>query len=193
MCFFGFLRVGEVVSPANPDFDPKLHLTYKDVRMDTCESPRFLQIHIKASKTDPFRKGVAIFLGSTDSSICPVAAILDYMVRRGESGGPFFTFADSRFLTRDRFVAAVRTALSSAGYDCSQYAGHSFRIGAATTAAQRGVQDSLIKTLGRWESNAYTVYIGTPPGNPVRSFKHPRWREATECLTWLWMIVCLAS
>ena len=49
--------------------------------------------------------------------------------------------------------------LTELGYNCSLYAGHSFRIGAATTAAQR---DSLIKTLGQWESTAYMVYIRTP-------------------------------
>jgi hypothetical protein len=46
--------------------------------------------------------------------------------------GPFFTFGDGRALTRERFVAALRWALASAGLDCSAYAGQSFRIGAAT-------------------------------------------------------------
>ena len=68
-----------------------------------------------------------------------------------------------RELTRDRFVSEVRNALTREGLDCSLYAGHSFRIGAATTAARNGVQDSLIKTLGRWESAAYMLYIRTPP------------------------------
>ena len=40
--------------------------------------------------------------------------------------------------------------------------GHSFRIGAATTAALRGVEDSVIKMLGRWESSAYQRYLRTP-------------------------------
>ena len=60
-----------------------------------------------------------------------------------------------------RFVESTRTALTQAGYRAKDYAGHSFRIGAATTAAQRGIQDSLIKTLGRWESS--TRYIRMPP------------------------------
>ena len=50
------------------------------------------------------------------------------------------------------------SVLAAANIDMSQYCGHSFRIGAATTAARAGVEDSLIKTMGRWESVAYLRY-----------------------------------
>ena len=59
-------------------------------------------------------------------------------------------------------MAQLRRALSECGIDSSLYAGHSFRIGAATTAAARGMQDSLIKILGQWESSAYMIYVPTP-------------------------------
>ena len=162
MCFFGFLRAGEVVVPSDGGFDESCHLSFGDVRVDSHSSPQFLEVRIKASKTDPFRKGVTVYLGRTDGAICPVAASLAYMVSRGPAAGPFFTFGDGRCLTRERFVKAVRDALQRSGVDSSRYAGHSFRIGAATTAANRGIQDSLIKVLGRWESSAYTLYVRTP-------------------------------
>ena len=76
--------------------------------------------------------------------------------------GPLFVFGDGRCLTRPRFVAALRLALGAAGIDARLYSGHSFRIGAATTAAIRGIPDSLIKTMGRWQSSAYTLYVRTP-------------------------------
>ena len=158
----GFLRAGEVVIPSDSTFDPSAHLAYGDVRVDNVASPQYLEVRIKASKTDPFRLGVSVFLGVTGSTLCPVASILDYMVRRGPSPGPFFLYQDGKVLTRDRFVSAVRGALELAGLNPSLYAGHSFRIGVATTAAQRGLPDSLIKTRGRWQSAAYTVYIQTP-------------------------------
>ena len=69
---------------------------------------------------------------------------------------------EGRPLTREVFVAKVREALSEAGFDPLKFAGHSFRIGAASTAARRGVEDSLIKTLGRWQSSAYLLYVRIP-------------------------------
>ena len=57
---------------------------------------------------------------------------------------------------------AVRNGLHKAGIDESKYCGHSFRIGAATTAAKKGIEDSIIKTLGRWESLAYLQYVKIP-------------------------------
>ena len=63
--------------------------------------------------------------------------------------------ADGRPLLRSRFVEVVWDALSRVGINQSKYCGHSFRIGAAMTAAAKGVEDSVIKTLGCWESVAY--------------------------------------
>ncbi len=100
-----------------------------------------------------------MFIGKTESDLRPVAAILGYLVARGSQPGPLFVFQDGRFLTRKRLVSEVREALQTAGLDQSLYCGHSFRIGAATTAAARGVEDCVIKTLGRWRSLAYLDYV----------------------------------
>ncbi len=56
----------------------------------------------------------------------------------------------------------MREALEEAGVDPGRYNGHSFRIGAATTAAARGLEDSTVRTLGRWKSLAYLEYIKIP-------------------------------
>ena len=121
--------------------------------------PQYLEIRIKALKTDPFRRGVSIYLGRGLCDLCPVAAVLNYTVQRGSAPGPFFRFMNGNYLTREQFVTAIRTALAAAGINPSHYAGHSFRIGAMKTAARQGIQDSLIKTLGQWQSSAYTVYM----------------------------------
>ena len=162
MCFFGFLRTGEVVVPSDLGYDPAVHLSYGDVKVDAIRNPSYIEVTIKASKTDPFRKGVKVYLGATGVTLCPVASILSYMVSRGSRPGPFFSFSDQRTLTRDCLVKEVRQAMRTSGIDNKLYSGHSFRIGAATTAASCGLQDSLIKTLSGWESAAYTIYFRTP-------------------------------
>ena len=54
-------------------------------------------------------------------------------------------------------MAAVRGAFSRVGVNTAHYAGHSFRVGAATTAARAGLREEIIKMLGRWESAAYEL------------------------------------
>ena len=161
MCFFGFLRVGEIVAPPGSGFDPSIHLSVGDVSVYSHSIPSYLAVSIKASKTDPFRQGVTIYLGRTHDWICPVATMLNYLVVRGTSKGPLFIFRDGTHLTHDNFVSAVHKALSTAGVDTSKYAGHNFRIGATTMAAKLSIQDSLIRTMDRWESSAYLLYIHT--------------------------------
>ncbi|KAL5493644.1 hypothetical protein EMCRGX_G014852 [Ephydatia muelleri] len=65
-------------------------------------------------------------------------------------------------ITKSKFVAKVREAMKAAGYPEDQFASHSFHIGAATTAAIAGIEDSTIQMLGRWHSAAFLRYISTP-------------------------------
>lgn len=162
MCFFGFFRAGEITVPAESKFDEGAHLTFRDVSVDCIKNPQILKVKLKASKTDPFRVGVEVFIGRTGNALCPVAAVLAFMAIRGQGPGPLFKFRDGRPLTRARVVTEVKRALSAAGVDCAHYSGHSFRSGAATTAAKQGIGDATIKMLGRWKSSAYQLYVKTP-------------------------------
>ena len=47
-------------------------------------------------------------------------------------------------------------------FDSSGYAGHSCRVGMATAAALAWLEDSAIRTLGRWCSRAFLRYIRSP-------------------------------
>ena len=118
------------------EYDPAYHLGFKEVQVDSRSAPTFLQVQIKASMTEPFRQGVTVYVGCTDNGLCLVTAVLSYLMARGSDPGPPFKWEDERFLTREAFLAAVRKALvETSGLAAKDYAGHSFRIGAATSSA----------------------------------------------------------
>ena len=167
LAFFGFLRAGEFTAPSIRKFDPTVDLCVSDLAIDNSLRPTMVQVVLKQSKTDPFRKGVQLLIGKSGTDICPVAALLDFLRLRGSDPGFLFRFRDGTYLTRQRLVEAVRAALEAAGVDHSKYCGHSFRIGAATVAAEKGVEDSVVKILGRWDSLAYLEYIRIPRANLV--------------------------
>ena len=75
------------------------HLCHEDVKVDSHTAPSYIQVRLKASKTDPFRQGVELHLGATGKELW----------------------------------------------------------------GKRGVPDSLIKMMGRWESTAYMCYMRTAP------------------------------
>ena len=163
--FFAFLRSGEFVCPNNSMDSRAAVLQFPDVSVDDRVRPSALTLTLRGSKTDVFRAGLTLHVGATGDSICPVAAVLGYLTVRPPTRGPLFIHEDGSPLLRPLLVREVREALSRARpqEEWSQFSGHSFRIGAATTAARTGVPDSMIQALGRWKSSAFLSYIRTPP------------------------------
>lgn len=63
LCFFGFLRAGEVTVPSDTTYDEGAHFNFLDVAVDLYENPQVVKVRIKASKMDPFCMGIDIFWG----------------------------------------------------------------------------------------------------------------------------------
>ena len=99
--------------------------------------------------------------GAWSAPFCPVSAVFAYLHLQGPSSDPLFIDTHVRPLTCSRLSSFVLSVLQEAGIP-GQFSGHSFRIEAATTAARCGIPDHLIKTMGRWTSDAYQLYVTTP-------------------------------
>ena len=56
LCFFGFLRSGEITVPADNGYDPGAHVSFTDVAIDDRSNPKLMRIRIKASKRTPSAK-----------------------------------------------------------------------------------------------------------------------------------------
>ena len=162
LAFFGFFRLGELLPESAPTGQSPNPLLWGDVAINNHSCPSMVQIHLRRSKCDQFGAGVDIIVGRTGLVLCPVAAVVDYVTVRGDRAGPFFIRSDGSAVTKPWFVSQLRSILTAIGLPQQQYAGHSFRIGAATTAAMAGIEDSTIQTLGRWHSAAFLRYIHMP-------------------------------
>ncbi|XP_052277466.1 uncharacterized protein LOC127876350 [Dreissena polymorpha] len=157
VAFFAFLRCGEFT------VNEKAPINYSTLRLEDIKvNEEFIILHLNQSKSDPFRKGIEIFVYATHNQVCPVAALKKYLKYRGHSNSDaLFIMQNGSPLTRTKFISNLKHVLRSIGMDDSKYNGHSFRIGAATTCAKLRIEDHLIKTLGRWSSDCYTTYIHT--------------------------------
>ena len=115
LAFFGFLRSAEFTVPNLASFSPSIHLGLDDVAVDSMLSPSCLQLRIKASKTDPFRKGIFLHIGRGEFPLCAIRSLLAYLTLRGNAPGPLFLFRDRWPLTCALLTSWLRDILSSAG------------------------------------------------------------------------------
>ena len=153
VAYFGMLRISEYTMPSQAHFDPLLHLTVDDVTI--IRARKIARIYLKKSKTDPFRKGVAIRIGVLGHDFCPVITLVRYLAIRGPKFGPLFMFSNGIFLTRLHIHDILRKSLP----DVPHVNTHSFRSGGATALANAGVPAYAIQILGRWKSRAYATYV----------------------------------
>lgn len=149
LAFYGFLRASEYASS---------NLLWSDIQL----TPSTVTILLRQSKTDPFRHGHSITLQATFTSTCPVRAIKLFTELTTNRTGPLYQAGRFNPLSREQLTRVLRNLLQRAGYQHNSYASHSFRIGAATTAAAAGLPSWLIKAMGRWSSDAYQSYIQCP-------------------------------
>ena len=155
IAFFAFLRSSELLA-----------LQRSDVMIidSTHELPTF-GLRIRSSKTDPFRHSVTVRITpSGNSHLCPTKALVNLISKPyvTHPNAPLLQWSDGSRITRPSFNNVIKRLAHNTGLNENNFSTHSFRIGAATTASAAGISDALIRTLGRWSSDAYQLYIHTP-------------------------------
>ncbi len=158
VAFFGFLRCSELAISSS--FDPTIHPTISDLVVLDDET---ISYTIKQSKTDQTKKGHFIYIFNLQSPILPYQTLLAFLhLRKSQSklpSDPLFTDDSSRPVTRFWFQKHLKAVLLLSGTPAGNFSSHSFRIGAATTAALKGLSQQQIQELGRWSSEAFKSYI----------------------------------
>lgn len=152
------------------------------------------RVFIPSSKTDQEGEGMTKNLEAmADASICPVAALREWLRVSGIKSGALFRGIDKTGSLHTgnmggREVArVVKRACDRAGISAAQYAGHSLRAGFVTDAAERGAQaweiseqtghaagsrvlQSYIRAAGRGAKRAIGLIAPVSDGKPAQGF-----------------------
>ena len=156
LAFAAFLRGGEFTSSAR-HFNPSTHATKSDVDFSKDGT---LSFYLKHSKTDQFFRGHVITLQPSGNTICPANRMKKYFHSCSAQGrAPLFHFKNGPPLSMGTLRRILRRLLRNLGYQARSFNTHSFRIGAATSAAMKGLSAKNIKQLGRWKSRCFRDYV----------------------------------
>ena len=157
--FCGLFRIGEL-STKSTRFAFSV-IQYRYLQILSCEGdPCTAKITITDYKHNSDHRPFDILITRDDSvTFCPVKTLLKYCKIRGNRPGPLFCNSDQTPITTCQFNTELQRCLQNCGLDISWYKNHSFCIGGACHAADKGFSDAQIRALGRWKSDAFEVYL----------------------------------
>ena len=159
MAFFAFLRIGELtVSKRDSVNGNLLQLDQVSKKHSGNGNVVSLIITFTSYKHNYNQHPFSIVL-NTQPKACPIQSFLDYLSVRGTVHGPLFINHNGSPVLRSEFSKMLGSVIRLCNLDPNRYKGHSFRVGAATYAAEQGVFDTKIRHLDRWKSEAFKKYI----------------------------------
>ena len=162
IAFYGFFRLGELACKAKKRSTEVVQLDQVTFLKQNSLVTAVKVVITKFKHNTSNRPFTVLIESEPSEPFCPVQLLLDFLKLRGFDRGPLFLFSSGEAVSINHFNTALRQALTFCGLDCSRYKSHSFRIGAACHAAEKGFSDAQIRALGRWSSDAFKVYIRPP-------------------------------
>jgi hypothetical protein len=149
---YGLLRSSEFLNDKKPLFWNALIKFNKDS----------IVIRFNNNKVEMFQQGFNVAYFRNNSPSCPIKNLILYLASLNKpptSTQPLFQKKDGSIATKSWVVKKLQQFIIKLNLPSHLYTGHSFRRGGATSLAECGVPDNVIKSMGRWNSWAYQLYI----------------------------------
>ncbi|EPS96028.1 hypothetical protein FOMPIDRAFT_1131305 [Fomitopsis schrenkii] len=149
-----------LVFPDVNAFQPGLHVARNHVRKDADRDGRSVWV-ITIPRTKTSSTGEDLSFATQVDVVDPVTALMNHLtVNDPPRNGPLFTYSvrdNPRPLTKHAFCKRVSRAAAEAKVNALK--GHSLRIGGTLEYLLRGVPFEVVKTMGRWKSDAFQTYL----------------------------------
>ncbi|KAF8812614.1 hypothetical protein BYT27DRAFT_7086816 [Phlegmacium glaucopus] len=158
--FYSAARLGEFTVSALKAFNPVHHIKPSDVRHD--QDRHGFQVTIFAlPRTKTSLTGEDVYWSAQIGPSNPHAALTNHFnVNTPPADKALFSWRHPlglRPLTRSEFLRRINAATAQLGIESLK--GHGIRIGATLEYLLRGVPFDVVKSIGRWSSEAFLVYL----------------------------------
>ncbi|KAK0430699.1 hypothetical protein EV421DRAFT_1912589 [Armillaria borealis] len=140
--FYSAARLGEFTLPNLQCFDPNVHCK----RSNTRDRNNLEQTVFFIPKTKSCVHGEDVFWATQDGPSDPQALLENH-----------FTVNDPPLTLPAAFLSRLHKAFKEAKIEPLQ--GHGIRIGSTLEYLLRGVPFDVVKTIGRWKSDAFILYL----------------------------------
>ncbi|KAF5384796.1 hypothetical protein D9615_000948 [Tricholomella constricta] len=158
--FYSASRVGEFTVRRLNAFDPACHPSSCSLRRDQDREGRKVTI-LQLPRTKTSVEGEEVYWSAQAGPTDPEAAIDRHLaVNQPPEEQHLFAYRHKggyRPLTKTAFIKRLATLARRAGLDPLQ--GHGIRIGSTLEYLLRGVSFEAMKVMGRWHSDAFTLYL----------------------------------
>lgn len=159
--FYVLCHLGELTMKAIKAFDPKMHVKHLNVEIDVRDWHRFLVTKIFLPCTKTSAVGQSVHWAHQENLTDPKAALLNHLaINDPAPDSHLFAWKHPkgmRPLMRSEFWKRVSRIVKWVGL--GNLNGHSLRIGGTLEYLLHGVPFDVVKAMGRWSSEAFTVYL----------------------------------
>ena len=161
--FQGLLRGREVCKADGKEWDAALDLARGDIAALLEDR---LVFFVRPAKNMKYTKGktVPIVIGAGGEFIDAHAEMaemlrVDPVSRTNAAGTPMFRHADGSAFSVAQLRDIVKALMRCVGEPAEEFGAHSLRIGGATALFAAGADPIVIKTMGRWSSDCFRLYV----------------------------------
>jgi len=157
VAFWAQCRIGELLPTSSSDLSTVTKPSRSNIRRSK-RNTHSLVLFLPRTKTK--RHGEDVVLTSQEGTSDPIMRLHHHIkLNKLNKHLPLFTYrsrSGPRSLTIHRFLERCNTIWQKLGYP--RTTGHCFRIGGTTELLIAGVPPEIVKSMGRWSSDAFFRY-----------------------------------
>ncbi|KIJ07167.1 hypothetical protein PAXINDRAFT_19632 [Paxillus involutus ATCC 200175] len=160
--FFCVARLGEFTLPNLKDFDPTKHIARSDVsKVVGANGVTVTKFHLPSTKSSPHNGEDTQWAPQSDLTDPEAALNNHFRVNPAPDNAHLFAWrrpkTGLRPLTKREFINRLSDIAKK--HDLPNLKGHGLRIGGTLLYLKRGVPFDVVKTMGRWKGDSFTLYL----------------------------------